>query len=114
MYHVNICIMPWEISLYYILLKDCPLSNREESCEFDKVKLEVEESEMTVEEHGVNLDSTEDHHRLVDIILVYLPNALDLVIRNIVIYWTSQSEYLSLLPCQVYSPFVWNQNLQNV
>jgi len=53
--------------LYYILLKDCPLSNREESCEFDKVKLEVEEAEMTVEEHGVNLDSTEDHHRLVDI-----------------------------------------------
>jgi len=52
--------------LYYILLKDCPLSNREESCEFDKVKLEVEEAEMTVEEHDVNLDSTEDHHRLAD------------------------------------------------
>lgn len=48
------------------MLKDCPLSNREESCEFDKVKLEFEEAEMTVEEHGINLDSTEDHHRLVD------------------------------------------------
>jgi len=53
--------------LYYIFLKDYPLSNREESCEFDKVKLEVEEAEMTLEEHGVNLDNTEDHHRLVDI-----------------------------------------------
>lgn len=53
--------------MYYILLKDCPLSNREESCEFDKVKLEVEEAEMTVEEHGVHFDSTEGHHRLVDI-----------------------------------------------
>jgi hypothetical protein len=30
------------------------------------VKLEFEEAEMTVEEHGINLDSTEDHHRLVD------------------------------------------------
>jgi hypothetical protein len=49
------------------LLKDCPLSNREESHEFDKVKLEAEAAEMTVEEHGVNLDSTEDHHRLVGI-----------------------------------------------
>jgi len=49
------------------LLKDCPLSNREELCECDKVKLEVEEAEMTVEERGVNLDSTEDHHRLADI-----------------------------------------------
>ena len=53
--------------MYYILLKDCPLSNREESCEIDKVKLEFEETEITVEEHGVNLDSTEDHYRLVDI-----------------------------------------------
>jgi hypothetical protein len=50
------------------LLKDCPLSNREGSCEIDKVKLEVEEAEMTIEEHGVNLDSTENLHRLVDII----------------------------------------------
>jgi hypothetical protein len=32
------------------------------------VKLEVEEAEMTVEEHCVNLDSTENHHRLVGII----------------------------------------------
>jgi hypothetical protein len=55
------------MSLYYILLKDCPLSNREESCEFDEVKLEVEEAEMTVEEHGVNRDSREDHPRLVEI-----------------------------------------------
>jgi hypothetical protein len=31
------------------------------------VKLEVEEAEMTVEEHDVDLDSTEDYHRLVDI-----------------------------------------------
>jgi len=31
------------------------------------VKLEVEEAEMTVEEHGVNMDSTENHHRLADI-----------------------------------------------
>lgn len=53
--------------MYYILLKDCPLSNREESCEVDKVKLEFEETEITVEEHGVNLDSTEDNFRLVDI-----------------------------------------------
>jgi hypothetical protein len=53
--------------LYYFFLKDFPLSNREEPYEFDKVKLEAEEGEMTVEEHGVNLDSTEDHHRLVDI-----------------------------------------------
>jgi len=90
--------------LYYILLKDCPLSNREESYEFGKVKLEVEEVEMTVEEHGVNLDSTEDHHRLVDINNSFI--SAKCIGSGDVEYWTPQSECLFLLPCQVCCPFV--------
>lgn len=54
-----------DVTLRQMLLKaeDCPLSNKEEACEIDKVKLEVEEAEITVEEHGINVDSMEDHHR---------------------------------------------------
>jgi hypothetical protein len=80
--------------LCYFLLKDCFLNNKEETCEIDKVKLEVEEAEITVEDHGVKVDSMLDHHRLVNISNSCMSaKCIDLVIETIFMYWTPQNKY---------------------
>jgi hypothetical protein len=49
------------------LSQDDPLSNKEEACEIDRVKVEVVEEEVTVEEHGITLDGSDDSTWLVGI-----------------------------------------------
>jgi hypothetical protein len=53
--------------LLLVFSQDYPLSSKEEVCEVDKVKEEVYEAEITVEEHSVNLDNSDDIQRLVPI-----------------------------------------------
>jgi hypothetical protein len=63
------------------------------------VKVEVDEAEITVEEHGINLDSSDDNQWLVG--TPYFGISLqysDLLIRTTFIYWAPQSRYHSLHP----------------
>jgi hypothetical protein len=50
-----------------VFSQDYPPSSKEEVCEIDKVKEEVYETEITVEEHSVSLDSSDGPQRLVRI-----------------------------------------------
>lgn len=49
----------------FVFWQDYAPSSKEEVCEIDKVKEEVYETEITVEEHCVSLDSSDDRQRLV-------------------------------------------------
>jgi hypothetical protein len=51
--------------LLLVFSQDYPLSSKEEACEIEKVKEEVYETEILVEEHSVNLKSSDDIQRLV-------------------------------------------------
>jgi hypothetical protein len=53
--------------LLLVFSQEYPLSNKEEVCEIERVKEEVYETEITVEEHSVSLDSSDDPQRLVRI-----------------------------------------------
>ncbi|XP_023724989.1 uncharacterized protein LOC111874055 isoform X4 [Cryptotermes secundus] len=54
-----------DVSLRQLLLKreDFPPNSKEEVCEIDKVKEEVHETEITVEEQRVGLNSSDDPQR---------------------------------------------------
>jgi hypothetical protein len=49
------------------LLQADPLSSKEEECEIDKVKVEVDDVEVTVKEHGITPDISDDSEWLVGI-----------------------------------------------
>jgi hypothetical protein len=70
--------------LLLVFSQEYPPSNKEEVCEIKRVKEEVYETEITVEEHSVSLDSSDDPQRLVHICNSSVSlQYLDLMIRNI-------------------------------